>query len=45
MEHGPFTSGSGVNYIGTINSQSKSANGAVITVHIVMQTADASNPG
>lgn len=37
----------GVNTIGTIDSQSKSANGAVITggVNLIMQTADGSNVG
>lgn len=37
----------GVNTIGTIDSQSKSANGAVITggVNLIMQTADGSKPG
>lgn len=39
--------GSGVNTIGTIDSQTKSANGAVITsgVNLIMQTADSSNVG
>lgn len=38
--------GSGVTSIGTINSQTKSANGAVISgSSLVMQTADASYPG
>lgn len=41
-----FTSGSGVVTIGTIDSQSKSANGAVITgTSLVMQSADATYPG
>jgi hypothetical protein len=38
--------GGGVSAIGTINSQTKSANGAVISgTDLVMQTADATNPG
>lgn len=38
--------GGGVSSIGTINSQTKSADGAVITgSSLVMQTADATNPG
>lgn len=38
--------GGGVSTIGTINSQTKSADGAVITgSSLVMQTADATNPG
>jgi hypothetical protein len=38
--------GGGVSSIGTINSQTKSANGAVISgTDLVMQTADATNPG
>jgi hypothetical protein len=38
--------GSGVTTIGAIDSQTKSANGAVISgVNLYMQTADASNPG
>lgn len=42
----PLGSGSGVTSIGTINSQTKSANGAVITgTSLVMQTVDASFPG
>lgn len=41
-----LTTGSGVVSIGVINSQSKSANGAVITgTSLVEQTADASFPG
>lgn len=40
------TATSGVTTIGTIDSQSKSANGAVITgTSLVMQSADATNPG
>ena len=39
-------SGSGVTTVGAIDSQTKSANGAVITGGtIVLQTADASNVG
>lgn len=39
-------SGFGVTSIGTIDSQTKSANGAVISVNsLVLQSADASNPG
>ncbi len=38
--------GGGISAIGTINSQTKSANGAVISgTDLVMQTADATNPG
>ncbi len=38
--------GSGVTAVGTIDSQTKSANGAVISgTDIVLQTADGSNPG
>ena len=38
--------GGGVSTIGTIDSQTKAANGAVITgSSLVMQTADATNPG
>lgn len=41
-----ITAGGGVASIGTINSQTKSANGAVITAgSVVLQTADASAPG
>jgi hypothetical protein len=40
------TSGGTVASIGTINSQTKSANGAVIASNqLIMQTADATNPG
>jgi hypothetical protein len=40
------TAGSGITGIGTIDSQAKSANGAVIASgNLVLQTADASNPG
>jgi hypothetical protein len=38
--------GGGISAIGTIDSQTKSANGAVISgTDLVMQTADATNPG
>lgn len=43
---GACGSGSGVSAVGTIDSQTKSANGAVISgSDIIFQTADASNPG
>lgn len=41
-----IATGTGVATVGTIDSQAKSANGAVISgTSIVLQTADASNPG